>query len=541
MGEPCTMVVIDDIKTVVNGIVHNLNWPEHGIEIVGTANDGESGLQLLQDTRPDIIVTDIRMPKLSGIEMTRNMMELLPHSKIIFISGYSDFDNARQAIEIGAFDYVLKPFTSKQLLQVVLKARDVIAKERDHHRRVSEMEHKLRESMPLLRQEYLNVLVRYASDPETAQNRWEFLGIDMDNGPYAVMVMEMDQHQQAGMTIWEIELNRFSVQNILEETIRSCTKGVVFRDGVSRYISIVSVDHEDQPVAIAEKCLDNVARFSKCTISVGVGSAVPDKVGIPKGYRQAMEALSYNFFTGGNSVFDYRNTQDRKHQPSPKYPADKEKELLYCIRSGNTEKTVHILEQIFMEWAYIENYPSPELVKVLYVELAMAIHKSLIGLIDETERSRCEEKIKELAYQSCTIKDAQQFIKELCLFSCGLIETEQREEAQKIIDQSVQYMRNHLHLNLSVGDYAKHVHLSPSYFANLFKKITGMSVMQFVLNERMERAKLLLIGSSSIQEAAEALGYEDRSYFSEVFKKQTGMTPKEFKLRYTVKVQGSGR
>lgn len=533
-----SMIVIDDIKTVVNGIVNQLEWKEYGIEIAGTALDGESGLKLLQDKKPDIIVTDIRMPKLSGIEMTREILELLPHSKIIFISGYSDFDNARQAIEIGVFDYVLKPFTSKQFLETVLKARDAIVREREHSRRVTEMEIKLRESMPLLRQEYLGMLVRYSSDPETIARRWEFLEIDMEDGPYAVLAAELDDQQDTehgGQTIREIELNRFSIQNILEETIRNFTKGIVFRDGVSRFISIFTPADVDRPVAIAEKCLENVARYSKCTISVGVGLTVQEKYEIPRAYRQAMEALSYNFYTGGGSVFDYRNIMVRK-QMSPNYPIEKEKELLFHIRTGNIEKTMQDVDTIFLEWEYIEHLPSPERIKVLYVELAMSIHKSLIRLIDESVQPLFEEKMKELAYRSSNIKDMQQLIKEICLIGCRIVESEQRQQAEKIIDQAIFYIKNHLHLNQTVSDYARQVHLSNSYFANLFKKMTGMSVMQFVVNERMEKAKELLAQHYSIQEVAEALGYEDRSYFSEVFKKQTGLTPKEFKVRHSIKL-----
>ncbi|MBD2868593.1 response regulator [Paenibacillus arenilitoris] len=534
MDQTCSMVVIDDIKTVVNGIVNQLNWAEHGIEIAGTATDGEGGLALLRRTKPDIIVTDIRMPKLSGIEMTRQITELLPGSKIIFISGYSDFDNAQQAVKLGAFDYVLKPFTSKQFLNIVLQARDSVLKERADQVRLGDMERKLKESIPLLRQEYLNLLVRYAADPSTLAQRWDFLQIDLDDRPFAVFAIEIDRPPGASneQTIKEIELNRFAVQNIAEETILASTKGIVFRDGVNRFIAIVNVQDPDEPLAVAERCLRNVARFSKCTISIGVGQVARAKSEIPLAYRQSVEALSYNFYTGGNSVFDFRDIEHGKHQAPPVYSEHKEKELLYSIRSGNSDKAEQALEQIFMEWDGMHGYPSPDQTKVLYFELALAIQKAAADRIARPEKLPFEDKINRLTHHALTIRDMQRLIKELCSLGCGIVESRQREEAQRIIDESKRYMKEHLHVNESVADYAKRVHLSPSYFANLFKKVTGQAVMQFVLNERMERAKLLLAGNDSIQEVAEAVGYEDRSYFSEVFKKQTGMTPKDFKLRY---------
>lgn len=117
------LCVIDDIKSVVEMVSSKPPWQEHGIEVVGTALDGEAGLQIIRETRPDIVLTDIRMPRMDGLQMTRAILEELPDCKIIILSAYSEFSYAQEAIRLGALDFVKKPFSLNEIVQAVLKAR----------------------------------------------------------------------------------------------------------------------------------------------------------------------------------------------------------------------------------------------------------------------------------------------------------------------------------------------------------------------------------------------------------------------------------
>lgn len=118
-----TICFIDDIQSVVDGVSKQINWERHGITVSGTAINGEDGLMLITSCRPDIIVTDIRMPKLDGLELTRRVKELLPRSKVILMTGFSDFEYARQAVQLGAFDFITKPFSLAHIEEIVVKAK----------------------------------------------------------------------------------------------------------------------------------------------------------------------------------------------------------------------------------------------------------------------------------------------------------------------------------------------------------------------------------------------------------------------------------
>jgi two-component system response regulator YesN len=131
-----------------------------------------------------------------------------------------------------------------------------------------------------------------------------------------------------------------------------------------------------------------------------------------------------------------------------------------------------------------------------------------------------------------SLKELQQQVKRLCELGCAGVRKQQVKEASQQVDEVIAYIRNHLDINLTVGEYAKMVYLSGSYFSNLFKKVTGMTITQFVTHERMERAKDMLIEGMQVQEISLAVGYEDRPYFTELFKRHTGMTPSDFRQLY---------
>jgi two-component system response regulator YesN len=528
-----SMVVIDDIRAVVNGISRDMEWSQHGIRIVGTACNGEDGMVLIRDTTPDIIVTDIRMPKFSGTEMISQVFALIPHSKIIFISGYSDFEDVQKALRMGAYDYILKPFTPKQLVEIVLKAKDVLESEKHEHNQARDTQKMLRESLPLLRQEYLNLLLRFTAKQERLLERWEFLQIDMEPSPLAVIVLEMDQftHSASHISVGEIELLRFAVQNIAEETILTKTKSIVFRDSVSRFVAILNPSDDVDIVTLTDQCRENIARYTKCTVSVGVSLIVDSLKELPDAYRQAMEALSYTFYTGGNSVLSYSNIQFKPRTEWLRLSAEKEKELLFAIRTGNFGKVQHALQFIFEEWDSQTVLPSPNVIRTRYLELSVIIRKGVPELDEGADRSVLEKIMRILASHDHSLREARQALEDLCRLCCNCMESYLYTDGQVVINNVIAYIRDHLHVNMMVGDYAKQVHLSASYFANLFKKITGMSVMQFITQERVEKAKLQLLEDKPIAEIAQLLGYEERSYFSDVFKKNTGMTPTEFRNR----------
>ncbi|WP_223285275.1 response regulator [Paenibacillus sp. PL91] len=531
MKQPVKLCIVDDIRSVVDMIRRKIPWEQHGIEVVGSAMNGEEGLDVIRQTMPDIILTDIRMPKMDGLEMTRTILEMLPHSKIIILSAYTDFEYAKKAIQYGALDYVKKPFSIDDIEKVVVKAKEAWENEKRDRTHVMELEKKMKESLPALRQEYMSLLVHHQTDEADIAQWWGFLDLPPLEAPFAVMVIQIDQFTDkfGDLVVKELELARFSLQNIVEETIKSHTTAVVFREAFNRYVCLLHVKSKERLIQIADACCENIASFTKFTISIGIGQEANQVRELPKSYQQALSALSYHFYTGGNGAFS-STFGTQASSAGWVYSVESENEFLFGFRSGNRDKTLQWLDTVFGEMQSLAVLPEPSDVEHLFHGLSLRMLNVLLEKLPREQIVEFESKVKEARSESrASLLEYRKWLSELCDIGCRLIDKERASESQKIIYRSIDYIKANLSQDLTLEHCARQANLSWGYYSNLFKKVSGTTFQQFVTQAKIERAKSMLIDDYQVQEIAQELGYEHRRYFSEVFKKQTGLTPTEFK------------
>lgn len=529
-----TMVVIDDIRSVVEMIATKIDWERHGIEVVGRAGDGEQGFALIERLRPNIVLTDIRMPKLDGLQMTERIMNILPDCKVIILSGYTDFEYARQAVRLGALDFVKKPFTVAEIENAVLKAREEWLEEERLRLSVDQLSKQVKASLPALRQEHLNMLMHVQADTGKARELWRFLELGFEPEGVTVAVAEIDdyEHKYSGQSVQVIELVRFSLQNVLGETIARRARGTLFRESRNRFVLLLDCVSADEALSIAEDCCANIERYTKFTVSIGVGGMAENIGGFPDSYRQACTALSYHFYTGGNAVFHYAAI-GRKDTTRPSYSFKAEEKLVFALQSGNAPMVLDTLDSLIAELREQRPLPDPAQVSGLFQLWGSVLYRTLLELVPSERLSSLEEHLLPIRARSdLPLHVLRNHIREAAAEGCRHVLEERRNESQKQIRKAIAYVREHLGEELTVDRCARVVNLSGGYFANLFKKETGMTVVQFVTQERIEQAKKLLVADVPVQNIAQQLGYEHRRYFSDVFKKHTGMTPSEFKDHY---------
>lgn len=530
--EAISLCIIDDIKSVVDGLTA-MNWEEQGIRVAGVSSNGEEGLKLISGLCPDLVITDIRMPIMDGLNMLRLVLEENPSCKVILISGYADFEYAQQAVQLGAFDFVVKPFTEEDMMSAVLRAKAEVMEERSKRISLREMENKLRESMPALRQEYFGLLVSHRTSWEEASERWDFLNIELEPRGFVVMLIEIDRfrEQVAEQSVKEMELIRFSLLNIMQETLAHYAHSVLFRARHDQYLAVLNDSGPSSPIEIAEQCCRNIERYTKFTVSVGVGGRVEEISGLPDSYRQAHRALSHHLFTEGNAAIMY----DDIHQSGSQEPLALEykDELLLALRSGNAVRTDAILSAISEALQKRISRQNPDYLLSLYDELAASAIRTLYEMVSYSEIQPMIQKFRTVqGTAGLPLASLQRHLHALCTEGAELVRRNSLSEGQKVIYNAIGYIKGRLSEDITVGECAAHVHLSASYFSSLFKQVTGMTVTQFITSERIQKARLLLVEGAQVQEVAAAVGYEERRYFSEMFKKITGQTPSEFRAGY---------
>lgn len=533
------LCVIDDIRSVIEMITRMPPWKEHGIEVIGTALDGQEGVRIVKERRPHIVLTDIRMPKMDGLEMTRSILEQAPDTKIIILSAYTDFSYTQQAIRLGTFDFVKKPFSIDEIVKAVLEAKESYLAGVEKRAKVLELENERRQSLPMLQQEYMSLLIHHPANEQTVMEQWRQLEIDLDPRPLGIFVVEVDHFMQKYISrpAPEIELMRFSLRNILKETISGYTKGIVFRETANRFVCVVNASDPAETERISEACRINIQQFTHSTISIGVGSCVDSVSDIPGAYQQAVSALLYHFYTDGNGVASYtRVSRSDAGSVYTGYSSATEQEFLFALRSGNNGKCRLILEQIFNDMLLSDPLPDPQHVENLCYELSAKICRTMRELFPPERVRTLESKwLGDRTNRGASFHEMRNKVQGLCDEACGWIGEERADESTRLIYEARDYINANLHLNLSLEHCAKQSNLSQGYFSNLFKKVLGISFQQYVIHQRMERAKAMLIEGYQVQEIAQALGYEHRRYFSEAFKKHTNMTPSEFKIYSTGK------
>ncbi|GIP18617.1 hypothetical protein J40TS1_42590 [Paenibacillus montaniterrae] len=530
--EEISLCIIDDIKSVVDGL-SAMNWEEQGIRVAGVSSNGEEGLELIDKLRPDLVITDIRMPRMDGLSMLRAILEENRRCKVILISGYADFEYAQQAVQLGAFDFVVKPFSEEDIMSAVLRAKAEVMDERARLLNLQKMENKLRESMPVLRQEYFALLTSHRTSWEEASERWEFLNIELEPRGFVVMLIEIDRflEQVAEQPVREMELIRFSLLNIMQETLADYARCVVFRTSHDRHLAVLNDTVAASPIEIAEQICRNIERYTKFTVSIGVGSRVEEISELPDSCREAHRALSYHLFTEGNAAIRY----DDIHQSGSQEPLTLEHkdELLLALRSGNVDRTNEILSVISKTLRQRFAQQNPDYLLSLYNELAASAIRTFYEMIPYSDIQPLIQRFQAVqGIAGVPLSSLQRQLLALCTEGADLVRRNSLSEGQRIIYQAIDYIQGRLSEDISVGECAAHVHLSASYFSSLFKRVTGMTVTQYMTWERIQKAKQLLVEGAQVQEVAASVGYEERRYFSEMFKKVTGQTPSEYRASY---------
>ncbi|MDR6550922.1 helix-turn-helix domain-containing protein [Paenibacillus qinlingensis] len=527
-----SLSIIDDIKSVVDGLTM-IDWKSEGVTVAGTSSNGVDGLELILREKPDIVITDIRMPRMDGLTMLRELLQANIACKVILISSFTDFDYAKEAVRLGAFDYMVKPFTVEDIVGAVRKAKAHIMQEREDLLNVRDMEFRLRESMPLLRQEFLRLLVQHRTSWKEAAKRWEFLDLGLQPQGLIVLLLEIDafQEHEVELSMHEVELIRFSLHNIAKETIREHAGGMLFRLEANRFVAILNDPPSISATQIAERCCKNIESFTKFTVSIGVGGRAQSVAELPDSYKQADQALSYHLFTGGNGAISYDEIP-RTNKQTP-LSLDGKEEILLALRSGNGERAAALILQLSAAMQGATLRPNPEYLRSYYEELAASIIRTLFELVSLDEIQPIVQSYKaKTSGLGVALSVLEQQLTALCRDGGELIRKNTLSEGQRVIFKSLEYVKQSLERDLTVGECAAHVHLSVSYFSSLFKKVMGMTLIQYITAERMQKAKSLLIAGVPVQEVSSAVGYEERRYFSEMFKRTTGMTPSEFRASY---------
>ncbi|TCL61500.1 YesN/AraC family two-component response regulator [Hydrogenispora ethanolica] len=528
------ILLADDEPKVLRGMEMVIQRAGEDWEITGRARDGAGALQLIAQDRPDVVITDIKMPVMDGLELIERAKLVAPELQFIILSGYPDFQYAQQALKLGTVDYILKPPAYQDLLNSLKTVAAGKLGREAQKREEAELDALKRAAAQSRRERIFQELV-YNPEPRILDD----LTPDSREGglffaPFILCFIQLDNVTLAGLPAEEFETNLQKL-TLFREAVRKAMdarNGCVLDLHNGGYCCLLpATDHD--PAALQSQVGALHAELSaqlaeSLTIGMSEPHEQPDQ--FRAAYKECLVIMRNKFFFPKNSLIRFGEMNPMAGPDS--YPLELEAEFLEAMHLGDGDRSSLILQQMIQKFRQIADRDSTKF-KNLVAEFIVTVSGNLAengaaALPRETANSEMIGKIT----ASDNIDDLQALLSEYTKSIAAHFCAANKPGCRRIINHIITYIKNHYFNDISLRQIAADFFMNESYLSDLFKRETGVSFTNFLTEFRVEQAKALLRQLDlKTYEIAEMVGYKDVKYFNKVFKKHTGMTPNEYRER----------
>lgn len=525
-----TLIIVDDEEAVRESIRGKMNWETHGFELIGSYGDGREAWDSLEFRVPDVIITDISMPHMDGLALAAAVADRYRDVTVIIMTGFGEFEYAKQAVKLKVYDYVMKPVSHQEFTGLLHHLKKELDDKRLRIEDVSRLQSQLNMSLPLLREQFLERMVSSEVKKDEIQNKFAMFHLSLSGPYYVALTLDVEEflyHFEAKISS-ETELLRFAVYNIVHEIFELEQGGIVFRTRDEKIGIIFAGELPSLSLSVqkyAEQAASSIEKYVKVRVSFGIGRPYPRMEELSKSYSEAVSALDYRFLVGKNKIISIEDIVHGKGQLQVHH-AEWERKLIAALKTGNKEQFAKLLG----DWIN-ELRTSQSSVDRCYIYVQRFL-VSIIQLFEDSGHDAMEAADilgQVRAYK--TLDEVKVWLESLCMQLFEQVILKMAQDVDSLLSRSEEYILENYHdENLSLGDVAQHVYMSMNYFSGLFKQKKGQSFIEYVTRIRLAKARELLSETNlKAYEIASKVGYGDPQYFSVIFKRHHGMTPKEFR------------
>ncbi|MFD0618763.1 response regulator [Paenibacillus sp. GCM10027629] len=525
------LILVDDEEDVREGLMQEIDWESYGFQVVERAENGKEAMELIEKVMPDIVVTDIHMPFMNGLQLAEWVRKTYPSIKIIILTGYDEFEYAQKAIKLQIDEYVLKPFSASDLMEALLKVKRQMDKELFDMQNLNALREKYHKSLPVLQSVFLSSLITRSLSEMEIHEKCAQYDLHLLGTCYMVSVIQIDNHR---LEQGDAYLLQFAMLNIADEIVQNHCHGHVFI--LHNHVVVLSMlEHHDNnclsevTIGVLEEIRLNVHKFLKLTVTIGVGSIQSSLSELHESYPDAIQALNYRLLLGNDRVIWIQDVETKRHNPLI-FDEMKEQALIRCIKVGMADEAQEMIQLLFhvVEDARI----SIQDFQIYCIEILMAIIRVAKDMEVELETlfGSSQLPIAEI-YKCNNVLEARQWITDICLQLMDHIAVGRQTSYKNLVDEAKAYIKQHFaESDMSIQRICQHLHISAGYFSSIFKKEVKSTFVNYLLDLRMEAAKELLRTTDlKAFEIAERVGYSDPNYFSFCFRKKFGMSPKDYR------------
>lgn len=544
------LILADDEVDVREGLLELIDWESIGYKVVDTAENGREAAEMIDKHMPDVVVTDIQMPFMDGLQLTEWIRQVHPTIKVIILTGYEQFDYAKQAIRLDVTEYVLKPFSSEELADILWKVKMEIDEELKMRKNIQTLTEYYHRNLPVLQRLFLSSLVSRPLSEQEIADKCRSYALQLEGQMYVVSIIRLDptvrldraggvDEQAAVESILprdtdDQQLELFAVLNIVDEIIREHPRdqAFIYHDDVV-LLSVYDDPNPDRVIDITLKLLEemrfSIERYLKLCTTIGVGTACASLSNCYYSYKEAIHALDYRLVLGGNKII-YIGDVEAPEEKVFEFDELKEQELIRCLKFGSDEELGLLLEQLFRN--LLDCRKSLQDFQLRLLVILTAVIKAANDIHIDFERLFGEGGgfISQI-FRFTQADEARGWFIDICMKLKRMISSQRQTSYNLLVDQAKAYIMDHYcDPDISINKVCACLHISSGYFSNIFKRETKLTFVNYLQNVRMEAAKNLLASTDKKSfEIAELVGFSDPNYFSFCFRKKYGLSPKEYR------------
>lgn len=525
------VLVVEDEEIVRKNMCNIVDWKFLGFEGVYEAENGQDAYILAIQLQPRLIITDIRMPIMNGLELVSKIRLELPNCMTVIISGHDDFAYAQQAIALGASDYILKPIGAKTL---TARIKEILKNNEERYNQIFELEqakNQLFESLPIVQENLLTKLICTSGDKTNLSEKIKFWKISISNPPFIVIIIEPDF---SNFDSCDQEIYLYSIKKMVCEILGNKHTAFVNKD---EKITIVFSIEENEDIYTMREYISSTMKvvqyslksYLKIRSTIALGSKCKSLSTLCQSYQDALTALESKYILGNHKIYDFYDLPSNNHFFY--YPQDKIADFQLAVKSCNSAMLNDILKDIFCSETSV-SITNTMPIKIISGEMILFLLKTINNTSDIPE-SLYEEGIKifnKLNYYT-HISDIFQSILHYSTIVIKQLSNTKIKNSSLIVEQAIEYVdENYFKSDLSLSCVAKEISVSSGYLSILFKKEKGFNFSDYVNKVRMDKSiHLLRTTRLTTYQIAEEIGFNNSHYFSLCFKKYTGISPSEYR------------
>ena len=542
------LMIVEDEEMIRRGISQSIDWEDLGFEICFEAENGKIAIERIPVLMPDVVLTDVRMPVVDGLELSKWINKSFPEIKIIILSGFADFEYAKSAIKFRVYEYLLKPTNKIKFHETFVKLKQILDDESIEKEKKINDQLKLKAGLLKMRNEFLNDLIKESNlELQTLTDRLNYLEIDFSASNYTVAIIKINADLKKYKMEWENDYSilREKYHSVVSEVLQDMNAGQSAVNDLSELIIILNIKESDMADAyirrILEKVINNIRKLifndDELLICAGVGLTYPNIALLSKSYKQAESAVEYRFHEKSESVYFFNDIEndeiDKERYWLKNYPSNIE-EIITQTFTGQVEKLEKSINEIFQSFKTRKLNPGFIKKHTQFMVFLLSANLIEVGASVKVE-NYIPWNYEQIIRNSISVDALKDFIIKIFISTAEAIEkvnSEDKISSRRAIEKVKMYIQENFNKNISLEELAGIVYLSPSYLSLLFKNVTGENYSEYLKRIRMVKAKELLKETElKVYEVAYKVGFNEYKYFAVQFKKMFGVTPGELRDR----------